>query len=106
MHSTQTLSVALAVDDNTIRNWVRLGRLGQREAGRRIFEPTDAFAIGLLAALFHAGVPIGFATIESAKLLAASPDRPVSVRIRGTDVASVEIDLIAAARDINDKLGL
>lgn len=105
MHSTAELAAAFAVDKNTLRNWIALGRLGRREGGARVFDRADSFAIGLAAALHHAGLPIGYTTIESAKLLAVSKDRPSTVRVRGNDVASVVIDLAAAEADILKKLG-
>ena len=106
MFTTTSLSAALAVDESTIKNWVGLGRLGRKEGRQRVFDHGDAFAIGLLAALLKAGVPVNYSAIESAKILAASTDRPATVRIRGSDVASVDIDLVAAAKDINRKLGI
>lgn len=106
MFTTTSLSAALAVDQSSIKNWTQLGRLGRKSGRQRVFDHVDAFAIGLLAALLKAGVPVNYSAIESAKLLAASKDRPATVRIRGTDVASVDIDLVAAARDINSKLGI
>lgn len=106
MFTTTSLSAALAVDENTIKGWVRLGRLGRRENGRRILDPTEAFAIGLLAGLLQAQVPIGFATIESAKIVAASNDRPPTITVRGSEFASVTIDLMAATAAIHQKLGI
>ena len=105
MYTTTQLSAAFAVDENTLKGWVRLGRLGRRENGRRILDPTEAFAIGLLAGLLQAQVPIGYSTIESAKIVAASRDRPPTITVRGSEFASVTIDLTAATSTIQRKLG-
>ena len=102
--NTIDISTAFAVDENTLRGWVGLGRFGRRDGKARVFSPAETFAIGLLCALSKIGVPVNHSAIESARTLAEMQDRPATFRVRESGGAVIEFDVRSAERMISDNL--
>ena len=63
------LSAALEVEETTLRAWISHAEatfiLGRRDGGRRVFDFPDAYALAIMAALYHARVRVSPQIIKS-----------------------------------------
>lgn len=97
MLTTSELSQELELDEGTVRSWVQLSKnsqpISRRVGGRRVFDPDDAFAIRLAAALYRLGVRISPEILNEIIAVAFSGQRSGTVAIRRKGAASININL-------------
>lgn len=108
MFTASALSRAFGVHEATIRNWVQLSAhirpISSKPGGKRLFDPDEAYAIGLASALLHTAVRISPQVLRTCIDAAFSGQRTGGLIIHETESTITKIDLTVATKTISENL--
>lgn len=98
----------------SLNTWIGIIKMirsfGAKRGHRRVFSQHEAYVAGLLAGLFHAGVPVNADAIMAIVDATYDGDVPVipeagaTIAVRQTDAAGIRLHAATIWRTINDQL--
>lgn len=102
------------VNQTSLNTWVGIIKMlrpfGAKRGHRRVFSQHEAYVAALLAALFHAGVPVNADAISTIVTAAYADDQPVipepgaTLTLRQTATAGIVLHAATIWRDIDNQL--